>query len=156
MLPKSASILEPRVTQEFPKDAILGHLFPLDLQSLTLKQDHALKPLWVCPDGLIVLEAFSLALQEAQDFLITIAEPLSRPARIHEYRLSAYSLYAAVSVGLETHTILEVLDRFSKNNLPDRVVSFIQDCTLSYGKVKLVLRQNRHGFVNAKFIQILY
>lgn len=31
-----------------------------------------------------------------------------RPAFIHEYKLTAYSLYAAVSVGLQTEDIIEV------------------------------------------------
>ena len=37
-----------------------------------------------------------------------IAEPVSRPEFIHEYKLTSYSLYAAVSVGLQTHDIIEV------------------------------------------------
>jgi DNA excision repair protein ERCC-3 len=37
-----------------------------------------------------------------------------RPAHIHEYRLTPYSLYAAVSVGLETNDIIDVLNRLSK------------------------------------------
>ena len=39
-----------------------------------------------------------------------------RPTHIHEFKLTAYSLYAAVSVGLETNAIIEVLERFSKVN----------------------------------------
>lgn len=33
-----------------------------------------------------------------------------RPAFIHEYKLTSYSLYAAVSVGLQTEDIIEVCD----------------------------------------------
>lgn len=33
---------------------------------------------------------------------------LPRPAFIHEYKLTSYSLYAAVSVGLQTEDIIEV------------------------------------------------
>lgn len=32
----------------------------------------------------------------------------NRPAFIHEYKLTSYSLYAAVSVGLQTEDIIEV------------------------------------------------
>lgn len=129
-----------------PKKANLSldHLnIEQDMSLLKLKIDHARKPFWVTPDGRIVLEAFSPLMKYAQDFLITIAEPVSRPLRIHEYKLTAYSLYAAVSVGMETSTIMDVMDRFSKNEIPKRVVDFINDCTLSYGKVKLVLKENR-------------
>jgi DNA excision repair protein ERCC-3 len=33
---------------------------------------------------------------------------------VHEYKLTAYSLYAAISIGLETNDILDVLNRLSK------------------------------------------
>lgn len=72
-----------------------------------------------------------------------MAEPLSRPTYLHEYALTAHSLYAAVSVGLDPKDIINVLDRMSKVPIPDDIREFIQSCTQSYGKVKLVLKQNR-------------
>lgn len=60
------------------------------------------------------LESFSRIYKQAYDFLIAIAEPVCRPKLVHEYVLTAHSLYAAVSVGLETQTIIAVLDRLSK------------------------------------------
>lgn len=66
------------------------------------------------------------------------------PAHIHEYKLTPYSLYAAVSVGLETEDIIEVLNRLCKVPVPDSITQFIRQCTLSYGKVKLVLKHNRY------------
>jgi DNA excision repair protein ERCC-3 len=116
----------------------------IDYSFLEIKHDAHKRPLWVADDGRILLEAFSPLAHRASDFLITIAEPVSRPARIHEYKLTTYSLYAAVSVGMETSTLLDVLQRYSKNKLPDRVIKFIKDCTVSYGKVKLVLKHNRY------------
>lgn len=44
----------------------------------------------------------------------TCVVAFSRPAFIHEYLLTEYSLYAAMSVGLETEDIIEVLNRLSK------------------------------------------
>ncbi|KXJ10571.1 TFIIH basal transcription factor complex helicase XPB subunit [Exaiptasia diaphana] len=88
-------------------------------QEVQLKNDHSSRPLWVAPDGHIFLESFSPVYKHAHDFLIAISEPVCRPEHIHEYRLTAYSLYAAVSVGLQL-------------------------CTLSYGKVKLVLKHNKY------------
>ncbi len=35
-----------------------------------------------------------------------------RPEHIHEYKLTSYSLYAAVSVGLQTADIIEYLTRY--------------------------------------------
>uniref|UniRef100_A0A8D2NKA7 General transcription and DNA repair factor IIH helicase/translocase subunit XPB n=2 Tax=Zosterops lateralis melanops TaxID=1220523 RepID=A0A8D2NKA7_ZOSLA len=96
------------------------------------------------PDGHIFLEAFSPVYKYAQDFLVAIAEPVCRPTHIHEYKLTAYSLYAAVSVGLQTSDITEYLQKLSKTGVPDGIIQFIKLCTVSYGKVKLVLKHNRY------------
>ena len=53
-------------------------------------------------------------------------QPVCRPEHIHEYKLTAYSLYAAVSVGLQTSDIIEYLRRLSKTSLPDGIVEFIK------------------------------
>lgn len=73
-----------------------------------------LRPLWVCPDGRIFLETYSPVYKQAYDFLIAVAEPVCRPESVHEYVMTPHSLYAAVSVGLETDTIVSVLNRLSK------------------------------------------
>ncbi|TPR06941.1 60Kd inner membrane family protein [Aspergillus niger] len=115
-----------------------------DFSSLSLKPDHANRPLWIDPlKGTITLESFSPLAPQAQDFLTTIAEPLSRPTHLHEYRLTGNSLYAAVSVGLLPQDIINFLDRLSKTPLPDTIKSFILDFTKSYGKIKVVLKHNR-------------
>ncbi|CAG0895329.1 unnamed protein product [Darwinula stevensoni] len=126
-----------------------------DYRSLvTLKPDHSSRPLWVAPNGHVFLEAFSPVYKHAHDFLIAIAEPVCRPEHIHEYKLTPYSLYAAVSVGLQTQDIIEYLRRLSKTTVPDGIIEFIRMCTLSYGKVKLVLKHNRY-FVESNFPEVL-
>jgi DNA excision repair protein ERCC-3 len=124
-----------------------------DFTKLELKADHINRPLWVCADGRIFLETFSSLYKQAYDFLIAIAEPVCRPESMHEYNLTPHSLYAAVSVGLETETIITVLDRLSKTKLPKEIVDFIRDSTLNYGKVKLVLQKNRY-FVESPYPEV--
>lgn len=121
---------------------------------MLLKNDHSSRPLWVAPDGHIFLEAFSPVYKYAQDFLVAIAEPVCRPNHIHEYKLTAYSLYAAVSVGLQTSDIVEYLQKLSKTSVPDGIIQFIKLCTVSYGKVKLVLKHNRY-FVESAFPDVI-
>ncbi|CAJ0919221.1 unnamed protein product [Ranitomeya imitator] len=111
---------------------------------MPLKGDHTSRPLWVAPDGHIFLEAFSPVYKYAQDFLVAISEPVCRPVHVHEYKLTAYSLYAAVSVGLQTSDIIEYLQKLSKTGVPEGIVQFKKLCTVSYGKVKLVLKHNRY------------
>lgn len=125
-----------------------------DFSKMELKSDHCNRPLWVCSDGRIFLETFSQLYKQAYDFLIAIAEPVCRPESLHEYNLTPHSLYAAVSVGLETETIITVLDRLSKTKLSKEIVDFIRDSTLNYGKVKLVLKKNRY-FVESPYPQVL-
>lgn len=69
---------------------------------------------------------------------------------MHEYNLTPHSLYAAVSVGLATETIIAVLSKLSKTKLPKEMVDFIHASTANYGKVKLVLKKNRY-FVESPF-----
>lgn len=126
-----------------------------DFSYLQLKTDHHKRPLWIDPDkGVIILERFSPLSDQATDFLITIAEPSSRPALVHEYTLTAHSLYAAVSVGLKPNDIINTLDRFLKTQLPASIRKFIESCTKSYGKVKLVLKNNKY-FVESTDADIL-
>ncbi|KAL4441851.1 hypothetical protein ABPG77_003767 [Micractinium sp. CCAP 211/92] len=125
-----------------------------DFSGMQLKPDHYNRPLWVCPDARIFLETFSPVYKQAYDFLIAIAEPVSRPECIHEYQLTPHSLYAAVSIGLETGTVVAVLNRLSKNVLPPEIKRFVRGCTQNYGKVKLVLQQNRF-FVESPHPEIL-
>ncbi|SPQ25968.1 fde8a9d8-0c59-4aa1-9caf-ec7c5566f22e [Thermothielavioides terrestris] len=129
-----------------------------DFSHLPLKPDHQNRPLWIDPDSCtIVLERFNPLAEQATDFLITIAEPKSRPTFLHEYALTPHSLYAAVSVGLRPRDIINTLDRFLKTALPASVRREIENHTRSYGKVKLVLKHNKYFVesVDAEVLQTL-
>jgi len=116
-----------------------------DLSDLELKPDHALRPLWLDPGkGRVVLETFSPSFKQAQNFLINIAEPQSRTTNVHEYTITAHSLFAAVSVGLSTEDIIRQLEIFSKTRIPDGLKEFITASTQSFGKIRLVLKHNRY------------
>lgn len=114
-----------------------------DFSYLKLKKDHANRPIWVTPSGYIFLEATSPIYHQAYDFLVAIAEPVTRPEFVHQYRLTPYSLYAAMAVSIQTSDIIRVLNRLCKTELPQEVEDYIKACTLTYGKAKLVLRHNR-------------
>ncbi|KAF9908099.1 DNA repair helicase RAD25 [Linnemannia zychae] len=153
-VPKHATMDVVSQSHNFQRDSVSKIFGNHDYTWLPLKQDHESRPLWITEDGHIILEGFSPIAEKAIDFLITIAEPVSRPSHIHEYRLTPYSLYAAVSVGLETEDIIEVLSRLSKVPVPESILGLIRDCTLSYGKVKLVLKHNRY-FVESSHPEML-
>ena len=126
-------------------------------EELKMKDDFEDCPIWINYDALVILEVFRPASKVAIDFLIAISEPVSRPSRIHEYQITAYSLYAAASVGLTTDHIFETLQKFSKNYIPKGVRNFITDCTLSYGKIKLIRAHTKFYIeaINRETLEIL-
>lgn len=58
--------------------------------------------------------------------LASCLQPVCRPEHIHEYKFTPYSLYAAVSVGLQTDDIIEYLGRLSKTSIPSGIIEFIK------------------------------
>lgn len=128
--------------------SLVSSLFPPhhDAAYLPLKPDHGSRPLYIAPSipPVIILEAFHPLSVQAQDFLTAIAEPVSRPKHIHEYKLTKHSLYAAVSIGLEPEDIIAVLSRLSKVKIPLETVEYIREATKSFGKVRLVLKDTKY------------
>lgn len=117
-------------------------LFTKTDQSMArLKHDEQSRPLWVNNAGGIILESFHPLFDEAQDFLINIAEPQSRVSRMHEYQLTTHSLFAAVSVGHSTKEIIDRLDSYSKTELSEEILTFIEKSTSAFGKAKIVLKK---------------
>lgn len=126
-----------------------------DFSYLPLKPDFKDRPIWIDPQrGRIILENFSPVAETVKDFLITVAEPLSRPTFLHEYSLTTHSLYAAISVGLEAKDIINALARFSKTELPESIRMFIANSTSAYGKVKLVIKNTKY-FVESSDPEVL-
>ncbi|CAG8593840.1 6390_t:CDS:10 [Acaulospora morrowiae] len=160
IIPKIATMVLDKELAKFPtyqhkRDSVSDLFGKNDYSFVSLKKDHGNRPLWINPvTGNIILEGFSPFAEKAQDFLITISEPVSRPSLIHEYKMTPYSLYAAVSVGLETDAIIDVLKILSKTDIPESLIEMIKKCTVSYGKVKLLLKHNKY-FVESSHADVL-
>ena len=123
-------------------------------KTMALRKDHQNRPVWITPDARIYLEAFSPHYQGAYDFLVAIGEPVSQPKLIHTYRLTEDSLYAAVALGIDTDKIIKTLSRLCKTELPTAVATFIRNCTYTFGKAKLVLKDNQF-YVESQFPEVL-
>jgi DNA excision repair protein ERCC-3 len=113
-----------------------------DWTDLIAKKDHSSRPLYVGRDRHIFVEKFSPFFRYIEDFIVAIAEPVSRCEHIHEYEMTQHSLHAAVSIGLNTNDILKKLEMLCKTKLPSSVEHFIRSCTDVYGKVKMVIVDN--------------
>ncbi|EDU44076.1 SSL2 DNA or RNA helicase of superfamily II [Pyrenophora tritici-repentis] len=123
------------------RDAAADLFRKSDQWSAPLKPDHFNRPLWVNDAGGIILESFHPLFDEAQDFLINIAEPQSRVSKMHEYQLTTHSLFAAVSVGHSKEEIIDKLDRYSKTALSAAIIQFVEKSTSAFGKAKIVLKK---------------
>jgi DNA excision repair protein ERCC-3 len=103
--------------------------------TLTLKPDHEKRPIWITASNVIILESFSKYYAQAYDFLIDIAEPLSRPTYFQTYQLTEDSLYSAVAVSRSTESIIKFLNILCKTDVPSEVETFIRNSTSTFGKV---------------------
>lgn len=59
-----------------------------DYQDLKMKPNCEAYPILIGEDCRIFLESFSELYKLANDFLIKIAEPVSRPAFVHEFQIT--------------------------------------------------------------------
>ncbi|CBZ53904.1 hypothetical protein NCLIV_036860 [Neospora caninum Liverpool] len=123
---------------------------------LSLKADHAHRPLWVCQDGSILLETFSAASRQANELLLTMAEPICRGDFVHEFQITIFSLYAGISIGLSCEDMILNLEKFSKNAIPEDLVVQIQKVASAFGKVKLVLNENKYYIESAEKKELDY
>jgi DNA excision repair protein ERCC-3 len=81
----------------------------------------------------------------AVEFIIAIAEPVSRPRFVHEYVVTDVSLHSAVALGLTGAVILKKLDLLCKTDLPPALARFITNSTRNAGKLRLVLFNSRYS-----------
>jgi len=137
--------------------------YKYDFGNLDMKVDAENRPLFVVSTkdehgfvtgAKILLETFSPIYQQAYDFIIAIAEPITRPEFIHEYRITQYSLYAAASIGLSCNDMLSALHRLCKHNLEDTLEEFIRKNTERCGKLRIVLKDRKY-FVESSNPKIL-
>lgn len=86
---------------------------------LQMKADHTHRPLWVCKDGCILLEMFSVASRQANELLLTIAEPICRGDFVHEFQVRLFFFFCQ-----------SIHRREAKSRRPDKGV-YLSPLTLS-------------------------
>jgi len=95
------------------------------------------KPMIVQGDGTILLEVENEFYSECRDWLSRFAELVKSPEYIHTYKITPLATWNAAASGLKSEKVLEILQRFSKHQLPQNIVADIQDWFFRYGKLKL-------------------
>ena len=96
----------------------------------------------------IIAESFRSSYETIRPTLSALAEAVSRPTLIHEYRLTPFSLGAAVSSGIDAAEATAFLETYAYGLSPDtedgRVVcGFIESCMLRYNLARIVIDAER-------------
>lgn len=96
------------------------------------------KPLIIQSDRTLMLDVHSEAANSCRDQIIAFSELVKAPEHVHTYYISAVSLWNAASAGLGAAGILERLERWSRFQVPQNVVRYIEDISSRFGKLVLL------------------
>ena len=101
-------------------------------------------PLIVQSDRTVFLETANPLYEDARDDLARFAELDKSPEHLHTYRITPLSLWNAASSGMAAGEIINLLNRYSKYEVPTNVVEDIREVVGRYGRVKL-LQSGKEG-----------
>lgn len=104
---------------------------------------HMQNPLIVQSDRSVLLEADHPQYEDARDVLARFAELEKSPEHIHTYRISPLSLWNAAASGLDAETILDMLNRLSKFEVPQNISREITEFITRYGQIRLIKRDDK-------------
>ncbi|MBI1929023.1 helicase-associated domain-containing protein, partial [Candidatus Poribacteria bacterium] len=99
-------------------------------------------PLIIQSDRTVLLEVDNPLYESARDELARFAELEKSPEHIHTYRITPLSLWNAASSGMQTHHILDALNRYTRYDVPQNITVEITDYVSRYGRVKLMQRDD--------------
>jgi DNA excision repair protein ERCC-3 len=94
-------------------------------------------PLIVQSDRTVLLEVDNARYEECRDKLAAFCELIKSPEHIHTYRLSPLSLWNARAAGVSAEEMIDVLNDYSKYDVPGNIVHDIRDYVGRYGRLKL-------------------
>ena len=100
-------------------------------------------PLIVQSDRTALLEVDNPRYGECRDQLAAFCELIKSPEHIHTYRLTPLSLWNARAAGMTAEQMVEILNEYSKYDVPGNIVHDIRDYVGRYGRLKLFLRDGR-------------
>lgn len=94
-------------------------------------------PLIVQSDKTILLEVDNSRYEDARDAIIGFAELIKSPEHIHTYKITNLSLWNAAATGIDALQIISALESFSRYEVPENVITDIEDYISRYGRLKL-------------------
>lgn len=95
-------------------------------------------PLIVQSDRTLLLDVHAPLAEECRAALIPFAELVRSPEHLHTYQISSLSLWNAESSGFTGEQAVEILKKFSRYEIPQSVVVWIEETSGRFGKLRLV------------------
>ncbi len=95
-------------------------------------------PLIVQGDGSLLLDVHIPSFEKARGEISAYAELEKSPEHIHTYRISPLSLWNAAGAHWTGSQIISSLKRWSRYQVPDNVITQIQDILSRWGKLRLI------------------
>lgn len=106
------------------------------LRVLTVKYDPS-RPILVQNDFTLLVECRHPQFELVRSKLALFADLVKSPEFIHTYRITPMSLWNAATLCLEEHGIIRFLEDYSKNELPQRLRTYIRQSMKRYGLLQL-------------------
>ena len=95
------------------------------------------RPLVVQSDRTILLDIHSSNAEECRADLIVFTELIKSPEHVHTYEITALSLWNACSSGYSAKKAIETLEKWSRFDIPQTVLFFIEDTASRFGSILL-------------------
>ena len=95
-------------------------------------------PLIVQSDRTLLLDVHAPLAEECRAALIPFAELVRSPEHLHTYQISSLSLWNAESAGFTGEQAVETLKKFSRYEIPQSVVVWIEETSGRFGKLRLI------------------
>jgi len=108
------------------------------------------RPLVVQSDRTLLLDVHSPLCEECRASLIKFAELIKSPEHVHTYALTSLSLWNAASSGVTTEEVISALERWSRFDIPQSVIFFIQDASKRYGALTLEEYDENHYILTCR------
>ncbi|MCR4742296.1 MAG: DEAD/DEAH box helicase [Treponema sp.] len=95
-------------------------------------------PLIVQGDRSLLLDVHAPLAEECRNALIPFAELEKSPEHLHTYKLSPLSLWNAASAGFSADDAAQVLQKYSRYDVPQSILVWIKEVSSRFGKLQLL------------------
>jgi DNA excision repair protein ERCC-3 len=97
-----------------------------------------LNPLIIQSDKTLLLDVHSARAEDARAAILPFAELEKSPEHIHTYHITPLSLWNAASAGFTPANVAQVLNEYTRYNIPSGITESFEDTMSRYGKIRIV------------------